>query len=462
MSKAPIYDQDENNMAKREKQKVVSRKHTARLEREKQQTRNLMIIAGSVIGIVLLLIIIGIVDAYFITPNKPVAIVNEDEISSADYIARVSYERMQLVGQFSSTYEFMQTFTDPQTQSFFVSSLQQISMALEPATMNQDIIDTMVDDALIAQEAKRLGIEVSEEEIDEFIATRFFGYYPEGTPTPEPTFEAAPTSTLSPEQLTLVPPTPTPTVVVTDTEPLTSTEALTVTIVPEATPTLAPTAIPPTATPYTAADYEEDLQNTLESLKVNADLNEEDFRTIAEAILIREKITEIITADLPAEEEQVWARHILVEDEETAEEILGLLDDGEDFAELAKENSTDTGSGANGGDLGWFGRGRMVAPFEEAAFSQEIGEIGVVESDFGWHIIQVLGHEFRPIDSATYEQLQQQEFNDWLADQAEASEIEIFYEQIDKVAPTEPNIPPSVVEQILNQAQSPVLPETNP
>lgn len=88
-------------------------------------------------------------------------------------------------------------------------------------------------------------------------------------------------------------------------------------------------------------------------------------------------------------EEQVQASHILVEDEETAKEILNKLNNGSDFAELAKEYSLD-GSATRGGNLGFFPRGRMVKPFEEAAFALEVGEIsGIVKTDFGYHIIMV-------------------------------------------------------------------------
>lgn len=72
-----------------------------------------------------------------------------------------------------------------------------------------------------------------------------------------------------------------------------------------------------------------------------------------------------------------------------AERVLAEAVAGTDFAELAREHSTGP-SGPNGGDLGWFGRGRMVAPFEEAAFTLEIGEIsGIVETEYGYHIILV-------------------------------------------------------------------------
>ncbi len=102
--------------------------------------------------------------------------------------------------------------------------------------------------------------------------------------------------------------------------------------------------------------------------------------------------------------EQVRARHILVETEPQAQAALQRLRAGEDFAKVAKELSTDKGSGANGGDLGWFGRGRMVPPFEQAAFGAKIGEVvGPVKSDFGYHLIEV--QERRAAVTSSFEEV---------------------------------------------------------
>jgi peptidyl-prolyl cis-trans isomerase C len=85
--------------------------------------------------------------------------------------------------------------------------------------------------------------------------------------------------------------------------------------------------------------------------------------------------------------ERVRARHILINDKDRAETLHQKVIDGFDFAELAKDHST-CPSKANGGDLGEFGRGQMVKPFEDAAFGLQVGELSQpVETQFGWHII---------------------------------------------------------------------------
>ena len=117
------------------------------------------------------------------------------------------------------------------------------------------------------------------------------------------------------------------------------------------------------------------------------------------------------------EEKQVQARHILfsladgVSDERkadtrsTAQGILERARGGEDFAALAEEYSQDTGTASNGGDLGFFGRGRMVKPFEEAAFDMEVGQVSdLVETTFGFHIIKVEAiqpERIKPLEEVT-------------------------------------------------------------
>jgi peptidyl-prolyl cis-trans isomerase C len=89
-------------------------------------------------------------------------------------------------------------------------------------------------------------------------------------------------------------------------------------------------------------------------------------------------------------DEEIQARHILVDSEDKAKELRAKIVAGGDFAQLAKENSTDTGSKDQGGVLGYFGHGQMVPEFEAAAFKLEKGQISEpVHTNYGWHIIKV-------------------------------------------------------------------------
>ncbi|MGI6318959.1 MAG: foldase [Firmicutes bacterium] len=104
--------------------------------------------------------------------------------------------------------------------------------------------------------------------------------------------------------------------------------------------------------------------------------------------------------------EQVEARHILVETLDEAEKVIQMLDEGQDFSELAKEYSIDTASAKQGGNLGFFQRGEMVAEFEEAAFNLAIGSRSApVETMHGFHIIEVLDR--REAHEATFDEVKE-------------------------------------------------------
>ena len=90
------------------------------------------------------------------------------------------------------------------------------------------------------------------------------------------------------------------------------------------------------------------------------------------------------------EAKQIRAEHILVKDYSKALELKEKIDNGESFEELARENSL-CPSKAQGGDLGYFTRGQMVKPFEDAAFETEVGKVSnPIQTQFGWHLIKVV------------------------------------------------------------------------
>ena len=140
------------------------------------------------------------------------------------------------------------------------------------------------------------------------------------------------------------------------------------------------------------AQFGDEFQNALkesglteDSLRSNIKFNQLRNKAIADSIT-----DEDIKAYYDQASMELKARHILVKDEETANEVIEKLNAGEDFATLAKELSLDTGSAENGGDLDWFTVGQMVTEFNDAAYALEVNEISKpVKSQFGYHIIQV-------------------------------------------------------------------------
>lgn len=427
-------------MAKQNPPKIVTKKHIARLERERRQVNLIRGIALGGILIVAGLLAYGYLRLNVLVLREPVAEVNGEVITTGAWQERVKFQRAQLVNFYAQYSFFQQSLLGD-----FSQQMQQISTRLNsPDLLGQEVIDQMVDEILIRQEAQKLGITVSEEEIEAKIRETF-DFFPDGTPTPTVTPTEVELPTLTSQQLTLYPSTSTPT------QAPTSTAEPTATLDPSATPPPTATTAPPTPTPvpplptasptpYTLEGFETRYNEMLESLG-DYKISEQTVRSVYEADLYREKLLAEITKDVEPTEEQVWARHILVSTEAETRAVMLLLNQGVDFAEVAQRYSEDTGSGANGGDLGWFGKGVMVSEFEEAAFSLEIGEISEpVQSQFGYHIIQVLGHQENPLNPSQFQQKKESAFTEWLGTVREQASI-TSYDAWRQHVPMEPALP---------------------
>jgi foldase protein PrsA len=140
------------------------------------------------------------------------------------------------------------------------------------------------------------------------------------------------------------------------------------------------------------------------------------YRKIIEIQLLRQKLNNVLGKDVTTTEEEVHARHILVKTFDDAQKVEARLKAGEDFAQVASDVSQDTSNKDKGGDLGWFGHGQMVKPFEDAAFSLPVLQVSdPVTSTFGVHIIQVLEKDpTHPLDAQRLQQKRSQALADWL------------------------------------------------
>lgn len=432
-------------------QKVVTKKHIARQEKEQKQRKILLVSIISILVVVVLLITYGALSKTVLLAGKTVAKVNNDKITVEQFQKRVRYERQTL----TQTY---QNYYSSGFAQFLQSYMLQIQNQLDNyISFGSTVLDNMVAEKLIVQKAKELGFTVSEAEIDKEIQENF-GYYANGTPTVTPTVEYKPTSTLSAQQLALI---STPTIMPTDL-PTSTPEGITVTpdltlmptdaatatatateVIPTSTPTIAATAtpIPPTATPYTKEGYDNLYATVIAGLDTATKFGDADFREYVRNIIYSQKLYEYVTKDIATEQDMVWARHILVATEDEAKAVLARLDKGESFAALAAELSSDTSNNTNGGDLGWIYKGQMVAEFDNAIWSMKVGEISQpVKTSFGYHIIQVLGHEKRQLSADELSSAKSTAYQNYINDLKTAATI-TKYDIWASVVPSDPTIP---------------------
>ena len=419
------------------KKAVLHKKHVARLQREQQQSRIILYAFIGILAAVVLLLVYGYLDINYFQLQKPVAKVGDTEILASQFEPRVRMQRQQILSQYNQYAQYGQLFgMDVQTQ------LTQLETQLNsPETIGQSVLDQMINEQLIRLEAAKRGITVSDAELSEAKQSSF-AFFPNGSPTPTVTPTEVTLPEVPAEAYKVVTKTPLPTATLEFTvtpEVTTGTAQATATAQPSATPTAtlepAPTATQgptatasPTATPYTLEGFNTEFNNAQERMQ-KLGLKEKDYLEFFDLQILERKLLDELTADIPRVEKQVWARHILVADEVTALTVIERLNNGEDFAVLAQELSTDTGSAQNSGDLGFFGSGAMVAEFETAAFAlKNPGDYTTtpVASDFGFHIIQLIAKQDRPLTAEQYDTAKNKVFSDWLTAAREEYGVETF------------------------------------
>ncbi len=400
--------------------------YRSRSQREAETNRLVLIITG-VITLVIALILGGafLIDGV-VRPAQAVASAGGQSIASRDFAKRVTYERWRqsnVIAQYYQNPYLQQQLADPQSQ------IGQLYQSLtQPISFGKSVLDQMTNELVIKQYADANGIKPDDVEVQDSI-NRQFGYIPNPkteTPTTTPTLTATPiiTATASPI------PTITPTASITAT----------------ATLTPFPTGIP-TVTPGATeqkANFDKSQTNVYASAAKLTGLSEDDIRTLFRQSAINsalsDKVKEAVAGKLVAVQDEVKARHILVATEGEANDVIKALQSGESFAALARSVSTDTGSGAQGGELGWATKGKYVKEFEDYAWSGKIGDVsGPIKTQFGYHIIQIEAREPRTLTDQEQKDVQNKAFTDWLTKTKDEKKVTTYDIWTDRV-PSEPSL----------------------
>lgn len=396
---------------------------------ERDQFLSRMLTLGTIAIVLLVVGLVGysILQQNYIIPRQTLAEVEGTTITGDQFQQRVRLNRVRLVNTFIQYYQMQSIVMDPTFQQQIYVQLLGLQQELDPLVTGENTLNELIDDELLKLEAAELGISVSQADVERELQT-FFGYFPNGTPTSVATRTPYATATYTSLQLELLNATPTSA------------------LPPTATATLAPLATTTpaaTATPITEEGYQQLLTEYLASQDTEAQISEQAIREAIYAGLLRQAFRTRFEGDVSPTEEQVWARHILVATEAEAQDVLARLDAGEDWSAIAADVSTDTSNSALSGDLGWFNRERMVDPFAEAAFSLRVGQTSdPVQTDFGWHIIRVLGHQEQPVSEEDFNQRVYAVLNDYLATLREKYSWEIMGERWKAATPDKPSIPP--------------------
>ncbi|MBX3062536.1 MAG: peptidylprolyl isomerase [Anaerolineae bacterium] len=398
------------------------RKFKPRSQREAEINRLTLIIAGIVGGLIILILGGALLVDGVITPNQAVASVNGENISTRDFQARVRFERWRIGQQLAQIASFYpQLLSD--TSNPYGQQYQQLA---SPTLMGQAVLDDMIDTLLIRQYAAANGISVTDAEINEQ-GYKYFGF--EENPV---TATLTTTPSITPTPLVSATPSPTATITLTPTlEPITATPTATITATVTAFPTGLPTATPELAT--RRAEYEKNSQDYIDVAAKAVGFTSADMRQWFADRALREKVMKVIAGEPPTEEEQLNIRHILVKTKEDADDVLKALQNGASFADLAESVSQDTGSAASGGELGWQGKGVYVPEFDDAVWNAKVGDIiGPIDTtangtQYGFHIIQVIGREVRQLTPDQGLERQNKTFQDWLTKESEAKSTKYSY-----------------------------------
>jgi parvulin-like peptidyl-prolyl isomerase len=390
----------------------LTRKQRSRVERETRMSRWLII--GSVaIGILAVgVLIYGYLTEEVLRPREPAAVVNGVVISTADFQTRVRYRRYRLQWELDYLTGLRMNLdpTNPEDSSGLeqlaesIGELQSELSSEKALALGEETLNEMIQEELIRQEASRLGIEVSQEEVDQGVE-RWFGYSSDAT-AEEPALPA--------------------TGAVTTTEAIASTSVI------------------------TRGAFEKSYEGFTASILEPSGLGVKGFRALIEASLLIERVYEIIVEGVPTVADQVRLRYMTFPSEELANEVLLRLEGGEAWENVVAEIEASADSeeaeftGVETGELDWRTEGFLVEYFGEESvriiFETPVDGytpplFGLSGQYYKYHVIQVLGHEEQELEPLMLSYEKERAFWTWFDQKMQYVEYsESWREKI----PTEP------------------------
>ncbi len=454
-------------MAEKEKKEIEFprtkyQQNKERHEKEKKEIKALKI-SGIIVGALLVIVLIaGVLYEYVYKPNMTLVSVNGEKTNVKQFQEAARYQRASIINEYQQMAYLYQAFGMAMPQT----TIDQYKNQLDPSysiILGQQVVTSIENEKALDYGAKKLGISVDQSEVNSYMQNEF-GYHPNGTSTPAPTevpFESTPT--ISQAELDILKYTPTAAPTATAESPInessgpadenssvtTTIEATAVeteTVVPQesATPTTEPT-ITMTPTEYTEGAYKTQVSSYFTSNKY---FSQSYFEKEIYYQLLRTKVLAEVTKDLPKKADMVWARHLLVPTQEAAQKLIDRLNAGEDWGKLADELNNDKGSDGKDDtttkaeDLGWFQKSDMVDVFATEAFGMDVGSISKapIQTVYGWHVIQVIGHEERPLTSSQYDTAKNNAYSTWIENTKKEMTIKENTKWMEFV-PTEPAFP---------------------
>lgn len=329
----------------------VPHRHASRRARA-ARTRALILAATAVVLMLTLgLVAFGFYRQNFLIPRTPVAIIDAEIIRAGEYHKRVRYQQLVTLTFLQNLQQQAQQATDEQSRQFYQALLANGEQQLR--AVPYDVLEQMIEERLVAEEAQERDLAVGEEQVDQAIRARLGFATAEGEES-----EGAAAD----------------------------------------------------------GDFEEAYADYLATLRQQAGLGESDFRALVRAELLRQELEKALQADIPARALHFYVKHIHVPDRESALGALGRIGAGESFEDVAREVSTDTSTKDQGGDLGWTPVGLMSAGVDDRARTLEPAEVSEpVVGRQGFHILKGVAEPTElPVEGRDRQQLEAQAYPNWL------------------------------------------------